>query len=284
MPGQRLGRQVHQHGVLHGGGDGQPAAEFVGGPAQNLLGGCVRQFHRGCSATAASSAPLRSGGDHVVAPSGATGVEPGAGVDERPAMPMNRTANTRLQSRQLQAPCESSCGQRLVSPQYGQYCAGARFSAHLVRSPAHTRASSSARCTHWANRSPVFPLRVEGLDDALDVIGQIVAGHLVAADLPAEAGIQAEAAAEVHLEALDLLRRRASVTIMPLSPMSAIWVRAQAFGQPLMLMVSGTSRSPIRCLQLVDQRDARGPWSRRWRACRTPGRCRPSCCAGRWTA
>ena len=33
---------------------------------------------------------------------------------------------------------------------------------------------------------------------------------------------------------------------MPLSPMSAIWVRAQAFGQPLMLIVSGTSRSPIR--------------------------------------
>ena len=67
---------------------------------------------------------------------------------------------------------------------------------------------------------------------------------------------------------------------MPFRPMSAIWKRAQAFGQPLMLTVSGTSKSGSRRLHLVDQRACRGPWSPRSPACRTRCRCRPSSAGG----
>ena len=45
---------------------------------------------------------------------------------------------------------------------------------------------------------------------------------------------------------------------MPLRPMSAIWVRAQAFGQPLMLMVMRHVEVAEPLLQLVDQRDPAG--------------------------
>jgi hypothetical protein len=49
----------------------------------------------------------------------------------------------------------------------------------------------------------------------------------------------------------------ASVTIMPLSPMSATWVRAQAFGQPLRWIEIGTSgcTSARRFSRLLDQPD-----------------------------
>ena len=50
----------------------------------------------------------------------------------------------------------------------------------------------------------VLALRIEGFDDAFDVIGQVIPGHLVPADLATEAGVQPEAAAQVHLEPLDL--------------------------------------------------------------------------------
>ena len=43
----------------------------------------------------------------------------------------------------------------------------------------------------------------------LDVVRQLVGGDLVAAQLAAEAGVEAEAAAQVHLEALDLVAVRA---------------------------------------------------------------------------
>src|ERR1700712_3466865 len=131
---------------------------------------------------------------------------------------MNRTANTRLQSRQLQAPCESSCGQRLVSPQYGQYWAGARFSlivppslrerrtlAPMIRSLARSYQRLFVGALHPL-REPLagFPLRIEGLDDAFHVIGQIVARHLMAADLAAEPGVQTKSAAQVDLKSFHL--------------------------------------------------------------------------------
>ena len=62
--------------------------------------------------------------------------------------------------------------------------------------------------------------------------------------------------------------------------MSATWMRAQEFGQPLMLMVSGCPKSGRRFSSSLDQRRGRGPWSPRWPACRTRCRCRPSCCGG----
>src|SRR5690606_15818086 len=48
-------------------------------------------------------------------------------------------------------------------------------------------------------------LRHEPAHDALDVVAQLGAGDLQAAQLAPEPGVEAEAAAEVHLEALDLV-------------------------------------------------------------------------------
>ena len=48
-------------------------------------------------------------------------------------------------------------------------------------------------------------LFVEIPHDALDVVRHLVGGDLVAAQLAAEAGVEPEAAAEVDLEALDLV-------------------------------------------------------------------------------
>ena len=93
----------------------------------------------------------------------------------------------------------------------------------------------------------------------------------------------AEPAAQVHLEALDVvavgvqrpdalepdvghLDARARVG----AAVDVDRERQVVLGQP--------------GLELVDQVGARAPSSRRWRACRTRRRCRPSCCGGTATA
>src|SRR6478735_10886424 len=114
---------------------------------------------------------------------------------------MNLTENTRRQSRQLQAPWPDSSGHRFVSPQYGQYWAGARFSLMSRSSQGRFVGPGDPLGEPLA----LLALGVERLHDALDEVGQLVAGDLVAAYLPAEPGIQAQAATQVHLEALDLL-------------------------------------------------------------------------------
>ena len=53
-------------------------------------------------------------------------------------------------------------------------------------------------------------------------------------------------------------RRSRPSTSWPFRPMSATWMRAQEFGQPLTLMVSGSSKSGQPPLQLVDQVHGRG--------------------------
>ena len=155
--------------------------------------------------------------------------------------------------------------------------------ALLIRSSAHARASSSARATHWANRSPVCRSSAYAAHDPLDVVGQLVGGDLVAAQLAAEAGVEPEPAAEVHLEALDLVavgvqdELALEADVGDLDAGARVGAAVDVDGERLVEVGQPA-------LELVDRAWRRGPWSRRWPACRTRCRCRPSCCAGTCSA
>ena len=71
------------------------------------------------------------------------------------------------------------------------------------RSPRST--ASSARTHPVGERLAVLALVEVRRDDGGDVVVELGAGHLVGAQLAAEVGAQAGGAAEVHLEALDLV-------------------------------------------------------------------------------
>ena len=273
---------MSHHRVLHRGGHAKPLPNSSA--AHRRISRPRRRPVRGRPARrAASSRAAAQCGDHgvtAVRPVRAARAPDGA---DRPAIPRNFTANTRLQSRHLQAPCESSCGHRFVSPQYGQYCAGARFSLMGRRRAAHSSASSSARGDPLGEPLAVLALRLEGLEHPLDVVGQFVGGDLVAADLAAEPGVQAEPAAQVHLEALDLLAavvgddHALETDVGDLGAGAGVRAAVDVDGERHVEVADAAApvRRPARC---------RAPWSRRSPACRTRGRCRPSCSAGTSTA
>ena len=156
---------------------------------------------------------------------------------------MNLTVKTRAQARHSQAPCDASLRPQVLF-------AAVRAVQRATGASLISGASSSARArpTRRTTRPSVAAGQVAARQP-LDVRGKLLGGGLEAAQLAAEAGglalRHAEAAAEVDLEALDLLAVRVQ-TSWPLRPMSATWVRAQAFGQPLMWIEMSASKSPSR--------------------------------------
>ena len=116
---------------------------------------------------------------------------------------------------------------------------------------------------------------------AHDVVAELGRGHLVPAQLAAESGVQAEPAAEVDLETLDLVAVGVGDDLALETDVGDLDAGAGVRAAALRWTVIGPSRSisgqPL--LELVHQPPGAGPSSRRWRACRTRCPCRPSRCA-----
>ena len=242
-----------------------------------MMASAGRELELGAAATPGRAAPRGcgrrcgcrgsrgpAGSSVVMARSGLTGEGTPSGRSSRPT---NFTENAR---RHCGTPRRRALavGKRSSPPQYGQ-CSGLEWRAH------RRSASSSARPTQAANGSPSSRSSRYAVTTALDVVGELRAGDLVGPELAAEAGVEPETAAEVHLEALDLVAVVVEDELALEADVGDLDARARVGAAVDVDRDRGVELGDA-LLELGDELARRGPWCRRSPACRTRCRCRPS--------